>query len=161
MSNEDYIRNKALVYLRYKDNYNEIDVRDIIKFQEEVNDAYNNIPIPCKFVEGQPYANHHELTADIKAGKPMRISTDHNDSRLLPGDLNLYFRAVHDYLHYVLQAPFTAVGEIKVYHLQKKLHASEMSRRILFSEVVLQACYQEYYGKFAPFQKVILYKGKI
>jgi hypothetical protein len=91
----------------------------------------------------------------------MKISADFNDSRLLPGKLNLQFRAVHDYLHYVLQAPFTAEGEIQVYGLQKKLHCSAIGQQILFSEVVLQACYCEYFGKFAEFQKVVLYKGKI
>jgi hypothetical protein len=163
MTNEQYIRKNAQIYERYKDNFDEIPDIDIREFRYEVNQAYFNInkAIDVQFVDGQPYASVEELTMDIRANKRMRISHDHNESRLLPGMHNLYFRAVHDYLHYILQAPFNAEGEIKVYKLQKKCHVSEISKQILFSEVVLQACYCEYFGKFAEFQKVVLYNGQI
>lgn len=164
MSNEDYIKNKALVYLRYKDQFDEIDSVDLRQFRLEVERAFNEHVRPfvtVEFVKGQPYKDHHELTHDIKRNQLMKISSDHNDSCLLPNELNLQFRAVHDYIHYILQAPFTAMGEVKVYNFQKRFHQAGICQQILFSEVVLQACYCEYYGEFAPFQKVILYKGKI
>ena len=169
MKNTDYIRHKALIYQRYKDNFDEIETVELNQFRLEIERAYGSLPhseIQIIFCDGQPYANHHELTADIRNNKQMKISSDFNESKLLPGMLNLQFRAIHDYLHYVLQAPFTAEGEITVYNIQKKLHCSAIGQQILFSEVVLQACYAEYFGTegkpaFAPVQKVILYKGKI
>lgn len=183
MSNEDYIRNKAIIYERYKDQFNEIDSVDLRQFRLEVERAFNEHVLPFAsvyYVGGQPYANCAELTTDLRgsvidipngtaSGKHvlhesrpiMKISSDHNDSKLLPGELNLQFRAVHDYIHYILQAPFTAAGEIKVYNFQKRFHQGGICQQILFSEVVLQACYAEYFKRFAPVQKVVLYKGKI
>lgn len=160
MKTSEYIRRNALIYERYKDNFDHIEWVELNQFRLEVEQAFNNIPCKVLYVTGQPYENVEQLTNGIKTANLLRVSEDFNDSRLLPGELNLKFRAVHDYLHYVLQQPFTAEGEIKVYKLQKRLHCSAIGKRILFSEVVLQACYAEYFGVFAPQQKVILYTGE-
>jgi len=156
MTNEQYIRKNALIYSRYKDNFDTLKPWEIQQFQDETEQSFTCIPIRVDFVEGQPYANHIELTNDIKLNKRMQVSTDFNDSKLLPNDLNLKFRAAHDWLHYTLQAPFDAVGEIKVFKYQKLHYSKGLMQDILFSEVVLQACYAEYFGNFAPTQKVIL-----
>lgn len=165
MTNEQYIRNKAIIYERYKDQFDEIDSVDLRQYRLEVERAFRENVLPfvggVEYVGGQPYNNHTELTEDIKLRNRMLISYDFNDSKLLPGELNLQFRAVHDYIHYILQAPFTATGEIKVYNFQKRFHQAGVCQQILFSEVVLQACYAEYFKKFAPIQKVVLYRGKI
>lgn len=158
MTNQQYIKKNAIIYERYKDEFNTLSPFEIVEFRNEVERAYAAIPktVDVQFVSGQPYDSVEELTWDIRLNKRMRISSDHNESRLLGDDCNLKFRAVHDFLHYILKAPFTAEGEILVYHMQKKFHPSELSKRILFSEVVLQACFCEYFGKFAEFQKVVL-----
>lgn len=164
MKTSDYIRKNALIYERYKDNFDELGIDEIETFRAQIERAYKLIPhgdINVNRVTGQPYVNVLELTNDVKYNRCLQISEDNNNSRLLPGDLNLRFRAVHDYIHYLIQAPFTAEGEIAVYNLQKKLHSEGISQKILFSEVVLQACYVEYFGRFAPVQKVVLYNGKI
>jgi len=156
MTNEQYIRKNALIYQRYKDNFDQLTYQDIEDFRSDICKAWLKIPVNVQWVDRQPYQTHQELSEDIRTHKIMKISRDFNDSKLLPGDLNLMFRAIHDYLHYTLQAPFTATGEIKVFHLQKKFHPTEVGRKILFSEVVLQACYAEYFKEFSPTQKVIL-----
>lgn len=161
MNTQDYIRHKAIIYERYKDKFNELTALQIADFRSEIVNAFKFIPHGVQWVEGQPYASVEELTIDIINGNRMRISVDYNDSALLPGELNLKARAVHDWVHYILQAPFTAEGEIRVYGFQRQFHHSQLSKQILFSEVVLQACYAEYFGKFAPVQKVVLYEGKI
>lgn len=157
MTNQEYIRKNALIYSRYKDNFNSLKPWELLQFQDEVENAYTKVPVRVEYVSGQPYTNHKELTQDIETNKVMRISAEFNESKLLPGDLNLKFRAVHDWLHYILQAPFTAEGEIKVYKMQKKHHTLGLMQEILFSEVVLQACFAEYFGYFAPFQKLVLF----
>ncbi len=164
MTTKDYIRHKAVLYLKYKDNFEELTKKQISNFRGEVETAYDKIPhskVQVMSVDGQPYVDHIQLSNDIKLNGTLRISSDHNESVLLPGLLNLQFRAVHDYLHYTLQQPFTAVGEINVFKMQRKFHSTGISQQILFSEVVLQACYAEYFGKFPPTQKVVLYKGRI
>lgn len=157
MTNEQYVIKNAIIYARYKDNFNSLKPWEILQFQDEVEQAYTKVPIRVEYVTGQPYASHVELTQDIETNKVMRVSTDFNDSKLMPGDLNLKFRAVHDWLHYVLQAPFTAEGEIKVYKIQKKHHSIGLMQDILFSEVVLQACFAEHFGYFATSQKLVLF----
>lgn len=164
MSNQDYIRNKAIIYERYKDDYERLTTEQIDTFREEVARAFHGNTVPfvdVRYVKGQPYENCDQLSKDIRGNGLMLISSDNNESTLLPGELNLQFRAVHDYIHYILQAPFDAAGEIRVYNLQKEFHKSQVSKQILFSEVVLQACYAEYFKRFAPVQKVVLYNGKI
>jgi hypothetical protein len=157
MKNENYIRKNALIYSRYKDKFSSLTSLELEQFQNEVEQAFTKVPVKVEFVAGQPYANHKELTQDIEGNKVMLISTDFNDSKLLPNNLNLKFRAVHDWLHYVLQTPFTTEGEIKVYKIQKKHHKVGLMQDILFSEVVLQACFCEYFGSFAPAQKLVLF----
>lgn len=159
MTNKQYIRKNALIYQRYKDNFNELTEQDLYEFRSEIVKAYNAIPlkeIKVLFVDVDPYKTVAELTADVRNNRVMRVFSGGSDSKLLPGMLNLMFRAIHDYWHYVLQAPFTAEGEIKVFNRQAKHHTSITSQKILFSEVVLQACYAEYFGEFASVQKVIL-----
>ncbi len=156
MTDLQYIRKNALIYQRYKDQFDSLTPSELLQFQDEVEQAFTCVPITVKYVSGQPYANCEELTKDIQVNKVMRISTDFNDSKLLPGELNLKFRAVHDWLHYTLQAPFTAIGEIQVYKYQKKHHSVGLMQDILFSEVVLQACFCEYFGTFAAKQKLVL-----
>lgn len=156
MTDLQYIRKNALIYQRYKDQFDSLTPSELLQFQDEVEQAFTCVPIKVDFVKGQPYANHIELTQDIQRNKRMQISTDFNDSKLLPSDLNLKFRAVHDWLHYTLQAPFTAEGEIKVFKMQKKFHSLGLMQDILFSEIVLQASFCEYFGAFPTIQKVVL-----
>lgn len=158
MTNQQYIRKNALIYQRYKDEFDKLSEQELYDFRSEVIKSYNAIPhkkINLTFVDYDPYKSVDELSADVKKGE-IKVFSGGSDSKLLPGMLNLMFRAAHDYWHYILQAPFTAEGEIRVFNYQVKQHPSITSQKILFSEVVLQACFAEYFGEFAQTQKVIL-----
>lgn len=176
---KEMARNNAVKYQRYKDQLDQIDLKEIEQYRKEVREAYFRIPKRWEnlgdklfskedietanfsvaeyliFVDFEPYQNLEEMSIDIANGQFL-VSGLNNDSKLLPGDLNLMFRAVHDYLHYILQQPFGFAGEYKVYQAQKHMHKSRIGRQILFSEVVLQAAYCEYFGTFAPTQKIVL-----
>jgi len=102
-----------------------------------------------------PYENLAEMTGEIRTNAVMLVGKLHNESQLLPGDLNLKFRAVHDYFHYLLQQEFDFKGELNVYKATKFLHKSDIGKRILYSEIVLQAAYCTYFGTFGK-QKVII-----
>jgi len=160
------IQREANKYLRYKCVLDTIDPYEVGQFRMEIDQAYNRIPkdIPCfdgsidnfvVFVDYDPYKDLSEMTEDIQDNEVLKVSSLHNDSRLLPGDLNLKFRAVHDYFHYLLQQPFDFKGELNVYKATKFLHKSDIGKRILYSEIVLQAAYCEYFGSFGK-QKVII-----
>lgn len=173
---EDQMRKNAIRYERYKDQLDNIPVAELNEFRYEVEFAFDRIQrkhmhtgacIPganngihermfISFVDYDPYENLIQLTNDIHENDRLLISSLHNDSKLMPGDLNLKFRAVHDFLHYILQQPFDYLGEYKVFQAQKHIHKSKLRRQILYSEVVLQAAYCEYFGKFVDNQKIVL-----
>ncbi len=172
MKTSELIRTNALKYERFKDQLPQLwltNPTEISQYRTDVNNAFDRISnqianggnnsiqigIRIEYVSGQPYTSLKELTSDCEGGF-MRVSTDFNDSALLPGDLNLKFRAVHDYLHFLFQQSFGFAGEMNVYKAQKFMHTTEIGRQILYSEIVLQASYCEYFGKFADTQKVIL-----
>jgi hypothetical protein len=166
-NNSESVKKNALIYLRYKDRFEDIDIKELTLFQQETEQAYKrlNLPIRGRYTEEQfiqmvnynPYKNLEEMTKDVEDNNRILISTLNNDSQLLPGYLNLQFRAVHDYLHYLLQQPFDYTGEYKVYQAQKHVYKTKLRRQILYSEIVLQAAYCTYFGKFADKQKVILF----
>lgn len=146
----------AAKYERFRDMLDQIDPSEIELFKKEVQKAFNMLTIDVHFVDYDPYKNLFELSRDIFVYNRMKVSSLHNESRLLPGDYNLKFRAVHDFLHYFFQQPFGFEGELEVYKVQKRLHSTKIGRKILFSEVVMQAAYCEKYGKFPEKQKVII-----
>jgi len=159
MTNKQLIQREANKYLRYKCVLDTIDPYEIGQFRMEVDQAFNRMFLPETiiplFVDYDPYPSLKELTHGVETTRILYVSSLHNDSRLLPGDLNLKFRAVHDYFHYLLQQPFDFKGELNVYKATKFLHKSDIGKRILYSEIVLQAAYCEYFGTFGK-QKVII-----
>lgn len=107
------------------------------------------------WVNGQPYNTADEMRHELQGGI-LRISTDYNDSPLMPGQINLDFRAMHDLQH--CRTPdcnFNAWGEICAYTLASKLTSDEYIKDFLFSEIVGQVCYLRTYGHF-PEQRVVL-----
>lgn len=160
---EQRVQRDALKYERYKDQLPLVSVAELGLFRLEVKQAYerifliqSNLGIGVRFVSGNPYETLADMTKDITESAEMLVSTDFNDSLLLPGELNLQFRAIHDYLHYLYQQAFDFTGEFNVYKVQKMLHSTLYGRKILYSEIVLQAAYCTYFGKFADKQKVII-----
>jgi len=168
----DRIERDALKYERYKDQLNQVNPVEIDLFRSEVNAAFNRIftgngvhtetgylpnSLTFETAKGNPYTSLNALSADIMNNSRLVVSSDNNNSQLLPNDLNLYFRATHDYLHYLYQKPFDFAGEYDVYKAQKLFHSNKIGRKILYSEIVLQAAYCTYFGKFSDAQKVIIY----
>lgn len=155
---EELKRELAIKYERYKCQFDKIHYTEIEKFSRDVNIAFNVLTnnLTVKYVDFDPYNNVEEMTADIETNKVLKISSLFNESKIMDAATNLRFRAIHDYLHYVLQAPFTFAREYEVYKLQSKLHGSKVGKDILYSEINLQAAYAEYFGRFAEKEKVIL-----
>lgn len=156
---EKLIQKEALKYERYKDQLDSIPVEEVEQFRNEVTDAYQRLvfSLPAGFFwfeDFDPYENLEQMTFDAIRGH-MKISMLNNNSKLLPGTWNLQFRAIHDYFHYILQQPFDFKGEYNVYKATKFLHASRIGKRILYSEIVIQAAFCTYFGSFGP-QKVII-----
>lgn len=170
MKDSDLIKRNALIYERYKCQLDMIDWKEIEQFRLEVEQAFDRINYfinpginggiygraLVQYVDLDPYISLEQMTEDIKSNERILISTLNNDSVLLPGELNLKFRAVHDYFHYLLQQPFDFKGELNVYKATKYLHKSDIGKRLLYSEIVLQASYCTYFNGFSDKQKVII-----
>jgi len=147
----------AGIYLRYKCQLDSLDPELVKEFASYTYDAYcrlRTIGVYFDFVDTDPYKDLVELTCDSMLCSNMKIYSGDNNSRLLPGDLNLYSRAIHDWIHYFHQLPFGFEGECKVYEIQKLLYPESMWP-LLYSEIVLQTAFVEVYGYF-PEQKVIV-----
>lgn len=150
------IREDALRYQSGVDLFKQISKKEIQLFRKETEGAYNYVVNDkIEFVDYDPYTSCEDMIKKVNESGVLLISNLYNNSELLPGDLNLKFRAVHDTLHYRTKAPFTYEGETTIYEYQKYCYSTNLSRRILFSEVVLQAAYKEYFGNFGD-QKIVL-----
>lgn len=130
----------------------------IKELNSEVNYLFNrfvNKSAEVIFEHGQPYDSVYEMQKEFFGKGILRISKDFNESPIFDKETNLKNRAIHDYLHCLLSAPFTYEGEKKVFEstclmMDKKFHS------IMFSEFVLQTastCAAN--GKF-PIQKTVL-----
>ena len=96
MTNQQYIRKNALIYERYKDEFDKVSEQELYDFRSEIVKAYNCIPlreIKVLFVDYDPYKTVAELTADVKINKVMRVFSGGSNSKLLPGMLNPMFHA--------------------------------------------------------------------
>jgi len=130
----------------------------VMKNIKKVQSAYN-----VEFVDGQPYDSAEEMAQKMRETGVMQISKDFNQSEVFGEMENLYFRAVHDYYGHLAArgfesdpskiTQFNLEGELKAYngHL-KMLGKSDMAKAV-FTEVIGQACYFMYKGRF-PDQKV-------
>jgi hypothetical protein len=126
----------------------------------KVASSYN-----VKFVDGQPYDTAGQMATDMKKTGVMKVSKDFNQSEIFGELENLYFRAVHDYYGH-LQAKgfekdtskitkFNLEGELRAYNNHAKMLRGSELLKAIYTEVLGQACYFMYYGKF-PDQKAIL-----
>lgn len=158
MRNDELIKRNALIYERYKCQLDTIDPKEIEQFRLEVRLAYNRIAnlLDVQFVGNDPYPDLERMTSHVDHTGILLVSKLHNDSNLLSETENLMFRAVHDYFHYLLQQPFDFKGELNVYKATKYLHKSDIGKRLLYSEIVLQASYCTYFNGFSDKQKVII-----
>lgn len=150
-------KSHAITYLRGKDRFNQLtdEIKEqLIKENKEIFERINSI-LHIKLVDGQPYETAKDLINSVKKDKILLISRDFNNSKLLPNEENLRFRAVHDFFHIVTGAGFGYFGECIAYEAQK-LQYSKNLRPIVFSEVVLQAAFCEHFGSFPNTQKVVI-----
>lgn len=155
--NEETMKSHAIYYERAKDRLDEISQYDIDLLIKENRKVYREISSVLKinYVNGQPYETAEEMTKSVNETGIMSISLDHNNSLLFPDIDNLKFRAVHDFFHIITGQPFGYVGEALTYESQKMKYSKHL-HPILFSEIVLQAAYCDYFGSFPEKQKIVL-----
>jgi hypothetical protein len=157
--NFELVRSLASQYWCGTDSFQILTPYFIDCLRNDTENLYNkflgaNEEIAVIFQEGQPYENLDDMKHDYLTNNTLRISTDFNDSKLFGKECNLKNRAVHDFLHIILDAKFTFEGELKVFKHTAKLMSPDF-KKVLFSEYVMQTAYTVHFGEF-PEQKIIL-----
>lgn len=150
------VKKYAVAYMRGKDMLNNISAETIKELHEYVKrefdkiagfTLFDNVEIDCKTMRER-----------YNKDGILYISSLHNNSPLFPNELNLQFRAIHDYIHLTKNFGCDYEGEYLTFIEQSK-GLSKEAKQVLFSEIVLQACYCLYTGNFADVQKVVLYRN--
>lgn len=143
----------ANVYAKGEDCLHLIPDNVFREIYDYVNREFNNLPCPVSFTERE--VDCHGMAEAWEKDGLLLISTMYNDSRLLPGELNLKFRAIHDYIHLTKDYGCDYIGEYNTF-LEQCKGLSSYACRVLYSEIVLQAAYCIHFGNFASFQKIVL-----
>lgn len=154
--NEQEVKNYSGLYARGKDRTLELSPEFINTLNNVTERLYNRFVATSSivaFVDGQPYENLEQMQDEFFRDGVLRVSQDHNESPIFSKKGNLYNRALHDYLHCILSAPFTYEGEKRVYEATIKMMPEEF-HKVMFSEFVLQTAYTVNHGEF-PVQKVV------
>lgn len=169
---ERAIRELAERYNNTPDELNLINEEQLYILKEVVEHQYNHIKknnFHFYFTDFEPYGQNPKikiLLQDFHCGH-LDIHTTGNDSPVWGAYTNLQFRAIHDYLHCVIEAEFDHTNEHRVLDTQityaKAVSGQafpfadwDLYYRILRSEIVYQSAYKEAYGAFHIEQKVIL-----
>lgn len=154
MDNKELIKHLSGVYERNKCSLKYISLDTIAELHDRITEAFHMLPCKILFVD-EPLDDFEEVKKHFKMTDVIKISKLNNNSDLLPGNLNLWFRAWHDFIHLECDFSFTFEGEYHVF-LKQSIGLSDKAKQILFSEIVLQASYALFYGTFAEIQKVVL-----
>lgn len=104
--------------------------------------------------DDDPYSGYDEMREDYLKHHRLKIYTGGTSSPLLSDQLNIMFRAVHDAHHLHIDADFTLEGEIKAFQYVASLTHSHTLKKLLFSEIVLQAATFYTTGEF-PEQRIV------
>jgi hypothetical protein len=114
--------------------------------------------ITVRYLDYQPYHKVREMIRDVKQFKALAVSREYNHDPLLPGKLNLMYRAAHDLVHVELGAEFDWKGELAVArHSIAETYDQPLIQQIIFSETVLQTAHAVVFNEFRsdqPFVRV-------
>lgn len=151
---DNNIMHYAAIYARYKDQLEQVLPETIEELTKTIQREFLNIPYPVVFVD-EELNDIEEIIKILKETGTLRISSLHNNSPIFPPDINLAFRAWHDYIHIEYNFPLNYEGELYTYLYQAQ-GLSRQAKLVLFSEIVLQAAFYTVNGYFPETQKIII-----
>jgi hypothetical protein len=122
----------------------------ILRQYREILDAGIHVVL-C---DADPYKDHDEMFWDVVNNQTLKVYTGGTPSPVLGHNLNVMFRAVHDFHHVKCGGDFTLKGEIKAFCHIASLLENVTLRKMMFSEIVLQAATAIKTGAF-PEQRIV------
>lgn len=130
------------------------DRAELVKFIMREYQHVRNMGIDIVLCTEDPYSGFHEMREDVLLNKRLKVFIGGTDSPILTHHQNVMFRVVHDYHHVLQGADFSLKGEIKAWrHIAAQLQSITL-RKMMFSEIVLQAATAIKTGSF-PEQRIV------
>ena len=173
MRNAAEIKRIAIAYEEAKDEIKKIPREQIHLFRKLIKDQFNFLtshhssrPIYFDFVLEDPYEyiKVSEMLADFELGS-IGVNCSGNDSKLWGPVYNLFFRAIHEWIHCNYKLDFNYEHEVEAFRRQMEFSTAggggkidwDLYEKVLRSEIVYQAAYKTHFNVFhLPFQKIIL-----
>lgn len=153
---KNLINKLGAMYAEMPNNFSQLNASETKEIRQIITDKFLDLPCNVSFEYGNIELDNFEYVKKIyKTENILLISADNNNSELLPNNLNLWFRAWHDYIHLENNYLFGFEGEFYAFlkHIENQ---SDLFKQVCFSEIVLQTAYFETFNKFAEFQKLVL-----
>lgn len=153
---KNLINKLGTMYVEMPNNFSQLTPNEIKEIRQIITDKYLDLPCNVSFEYGNSELDNFDYVKKVyKTENILLISADNNNSELLPNNLNLWFRAWHDYIHLENNYLFGFEGEFYAFlkHIENQ---SDLFKQVCFSEIVLQTSYFETFNQFAEFQKLVL-----
>lgn len=153
---KNLITKLGTMYAEMPNNFSQLSQNEIKEIRQIITDKFLDLPCNVSFEYGNPELDNFDYVKKVyKTENILLISADNNNSELLPNNLNLWFRAWHDYIHLENNYLFGFEGEFYAFlkHIENQ---SDLLKQVCFSEIVLQTSYFETFNQFAEFQKLVL-----
>lgn len=115
----------------------------------EVNEPlFDAIPVDVEFTYDDPYSSYEEMCAEVGRTRTMKIFAGGSHPEHITPEENRKARAVHDwYGHMAMGVDFSLEGEWAKWNGMRH-HYSDVTQRLLFTEVVGQLCAGSVVGGF-------------
>lgn len=128
-------------------------------YADEVDELFDLLRVRVVFVDWDPYPCFSTMKRRVLRERCLEVSIRYAEHPGLSRDTNLRSRAVHDLLgHLASGADFSPLGATEAFWTQAALH-SELTRAVLFSEVLGQSAGLAVLRRFVP-QKVVLFDAR-
>lgn len=153
---KNLITKLGTMYAEMPNQFSSLTPNEIKEIRQIITDKFLDLPCNVSFEYGNIELDNFDYVKKVyKTENILLISADNNNSELLPNNLNLWFRAWHDYIHLENNYLFGFEGEFYAFlkHIENQ---SDLFKQVCFSEIVLQTSYFETFNKFAEFQKLVL-----
>lgn len=154
------IKELGELYNNTPNQLNQLSAAQVVVIREIITAEYEKIRLNHEVVfesGNKDLEDFDKIKARLQKTGVLAISSDFNNSDLLGKEVNLHFRAWHDYLHITNDFPFGFEGEFNTFlrHIDGYEDVAGFVE-VFFSEVVLQTAYFETYGEFYEEQKMVL-----
>lgn len=112
-------------------------------------------PAVC-FVDEEPYQDYEAMSEVMSSTGVLYIWNGYPETPAMSAGTNLLFRAIHDYHHIQLAAPFSLEGEARTAHHIAGMTDDDLFKQVFQSEILLRSAHYIAYGVHPLDYRVVL-----